>query len=141
MHSILEDITSATDGYVGSLPRVSQCFSAITILRRIARSAGTHVVGTVEQVVDGIGILSKEKPLDIQTFPLPGREEERMLMVAEFKDYFFACTHLSLTEEDRLASLDIIKQSVSTSQKPFFLAGDLNDTPDSKFIQSLQTGI
>ena len=25
----------------------------------------------------GIGILSKEKPLDIQTYPLPGREEER----------------------------------------------------------------
>ena len=64
----------------------------------------------------GIGILSKEKPLDIQTFPLPGREEERMLKVAEFQEYFFACTHLSLTEEDRLASLDIIKQSVSTSQ-------------------------
>ena len=86
----------------------------------------------------GIGILSKEQPLSIRTFPLPGREEERMLMVAEFKDYFFACTHLSLTEEDRLASLDIIKSSASTSHKPFFLAGDLNDTPDSKFIQGLQ---
>ena len=86
----------------------------------------------------GIGILSKEQPLTIRTFSLPGREEKRMLMVAEFKDYFFACTHLSLTEEDRLASLDIIKQSVGSSQKPFFLAGDLNDTPDSKFIQTLQ---
>ena len=86
----------------------------------------------------GIGILSKEKPLDIQTFPLPGREEERMLMVAEFKDYFFACTHLSLTEEDRLASLDIIKNSASTRNKPFFLAGDLNDKPESEFIKALQ---
>ena len=86
----------------------------------------------------GIGILSKEQPLSIRTFPLPGREEERMLLIAEFKDYLFACTHLSLTEEDRLASLDIIKNSASTSNKPFFLAGDLNDTPDSKFIKSLQ---
>ena len=86
----------------------------------------------------GIGILSKEQPLSIRTFPLPGREEKRMLMIAEFKDYLFACTHLSLTEEDRLASLDIIKNSASTSNKPFFLAGDLNDTPDSKFIKSLQ---
>jgi endonuclease/exonuclease/phosphatase family metal-dependent hydrolase len=42
----------------------------------------------------GIGILSKEKPLNINTYPLPGREEERMRMVAEFEDYFFACTHL-----------------------------------------------
>ena len=71
----------------------------------------------------GIGILSKDKPLDIQTYPLPGREEKRMLMVAEFKDYFFACTHLSLTEEDRLTSLEIIKNSVKSNQKPFFLAG------------------
>ena len=86
----------------------------------------------------GIGILSKDKPLDIQTYPLPGREEKRMLMVAEFKDYFFACTHLSLTEEDRLTSLKIIKNSVKSNQKPFFLAGDLNDTPNSKFIQALQ---
>ena len=86
----------------------------------------------------GIGILSKEKPLGIQTFPLPGREEKRMLMVAEFKDYFFACTHLSLTEEDRLASLEIIKNSVRTSHKPFFLAGDLNDKPESTFIKALQ---
>ena len=86
----------------------------------------------------GIGILSKKKPLNIQTFPLPGREEKRMLMVAEFKDYFFACTHLSLTEEDRLASLEIIKNSVRTSHKPFFLAGDLNDKPESEFIKALQ---
>ena len=86
----------------------------------------------------GIGILSKEKPLNIRTFPLPGREEKRMLMVAEFKDYFFACTHLSLTEEDRLASLEIIKNSVRTNNKPFFLAGDLNDKPESAFIKALQ---
>ena len=86
----------------------------------------------------GIGILSKETPLNIRTYPLPGREEARMLLVAEFENYFFACTHLSLTEEDRLASLDIIKSSVVKSNKPYFLAGDLNDQPDSKFIQALQ---
>lgn len=86
----------------------------------------------------GIGILSRKKPLGIHSYPLPGREEARMLMVAEFEDYFFACTHLSLTEEDRLASLDIIKKSVGKSNKPYFLAGDLNDTPDSKFIKALQ---
>ena len=86
----------------------------------------------------GIGILSRKKPLGIHSYPLPGREEARMLMVAEFEDYFFACTHLSLTEEDRLASLDIIKKSVGKSDKPYFLAGDLNDKPDSKFIKALQ---
>ena len=86
----------------------------------------------------GIGILSRQKPMGIKIYPLPGREESRMLMVAEFKDYYFACTHLSLTEEDRLASLDIIKSSTKKSHKPYFLAGDLNDQPESKFIQALQ---
>ena len=86
----------------------------------------------------GIGILSKETPLNIRTYPLPGREEARMLLVAEFENYFFACTHLSLTEEDRLASLDIIKSNVVKNNKPYFLAGDLNDQPDSKFTQALQ---
>ena len=86
----------------------------------------------------GIGILSRQKPMGIKTYPLPGREEARMLMVAEFKDYYFACTHLSLTEKDRLASLDIIKSSTKKSHKPYFLAGDLNDQPESKFIQALQ---
>ena len=86
----------------------------------------------------GIGILSRQKPLSIKTFPLPGREEKRMLMIAEFEDYFFACTHLSLTEEDRLASLDIIRSSVGTINKPFFIAGDMNDVPESKFTEIFQ---
>lgn len=51
----------------------------------------------------GIGILSKETPLRVQTFALPGREEARTLLVAEFPEYVFACTHLSLTEEDEVS--------------------------------------
>ena len=86
----------------------------------------------------GIGILSKEKPLAVQGYPLPGREEERALLVAEFRDYMFACTHLSLTEEDRMASLEIIGKKAAASEKPFYLAGDLNDTPGSRFMEGLQ---
>lgn len=86
----------------------------------------------------GIGILSKKKPLDVQAMPLPGREERRVLMVAEFDDYLFCCTHLSLTEEGRLASLHIINAVAASKKKPFFLAGDMNDRPDSEFIRSLQ---
>ena len=47
----------------------------------------------------GIGILSREVPLKVERIPLPGREEERALVVAEFGKFLFACTHLSLTEE------------------------------------------
>ena len=86
----------------------------------------------------GIGILSKEKPIKVNGYHLPGREEERALLVAEFKDLVFACTHLSLTEEDRLASLEIIGEIAQQYTKPFYLAGDLNDVPGSPFLTALQ---
>ena len=86
----------------------------------------------------GIGILSKEKPLAVQGYPLPGREEERALLVAEFEEYVFACTHLSLTEADRMASLETVGKIAKGCSKPFYLAGDLNDVPGSPFILALQ---
>jgi endonuclease/exonuclease/phosphatase family metal-dependent hydrolase/predicted phosphodiesterase len=86
----------------------------------------------------GIGILSKEKPLAVKGYPLPGREEERALLVAEFEEYVFACTHLSLTEADRMASLETIGKIAKGCSKPFYLAGDLNDIPGSQFIMALQ---
>ena len=50
----------------------------------------------------GIGILAREKPISIKRVMLPGREESRVLLIAEFENYYFCCTHLSLTEnEDR----------------------------------------
>ncbi len=86
----------------------------------------------------GIGILSRQKPLCTEAFALPGREEQRALVMAEFEDYLFACTHLSLTDEDRMASLELIKQCAAKSEKPFYLAGDMNDSPESDFIKALQ---
>lgn len=52
----------------------------------------------------GIGLLSKKAPLHLQAIALPGREEARALILAEFEDYIYCCTHLSLTEEDRMKS-------------------------------------
>ena len=86
----------------------------------------------------GIGILSREKPRKLTAYPLPGSEEARVMLVAEFKKYVFCCTHLSLTEADRMASLQFIQQIAKATRKPFFLAGDFNDTPTSPFIQALQ---
>ena len=86
----------------------------------------------------GIGMLSKEKPLSHRYLPLPGREEARALLVVEFEKYIYCCTHLSLTEEDRMLSLPIIKQVAASANKPFFIAGDMNAHPDSEFIQQLQ---
>ena len=86
----------------------------------------------------GIGMLSKEKPLSHKQYQLPGREEQRTLLVVEFEKYVYCCTHLSLTPEDQLLSLPIINEIAKAYQKPFFLAGDLNAHPDSEFIKGLQ---
>ena len=86
----------------------------------------------------GIGLLTKQVPLRLQTLPLPGREEARTLILAEFADYIYCCTHMSLTEEDRMKSLELVKAFTPSSTKPLFLAGDMNAEPESGFIKKLQ---
>ena len=86
----------------------------------------------------GIGLLTKQVPLRLQTLPLPGRDEARTLILAEFTDYIYCCTHMSLTEEDRIKSLELVKAFTSSSTKPLFLAGDMNAEPESGFIKELQ---
>ncbi len=85
----------------------------------------------------GIGILSREKPLAVRRIPLPGSEEKRVLLVAEFARYVFACTHLSLTEADRMSSAALICAEAARYSKPFLLAGDWNDTPESPFVKNI----
>lgn len=86
----------------------------------------------------GIGLLTKQVPLRLQSLPLPGREEARTLILAEFADYIYCCTHMSLIEEDRMKSLELVKAFTSSSTKPLFLAGDMNAEPESGFIKELQ---
>lgn len=118
------------------------------------RSHGTYVLGelgkhtgmyaTYAPAIDfdggkyGIGILSKEKPLNIYRRALPGREEARTMLITEFSDYVYICTHLSLTEEDRMASLPIIKEEITRFKKPVLIAGDWNATPESDFLKAMQ---
>ena len=86
----------------------------------------------------GIGILSRKRPIRTEQHALPGREEARTLLVAEFDDYVFAATHLSLTEADLMASISIIENIAKKYSKPFIIAGDLNAQPDSPFIKKFQ---
>lgn len=117
------------------------------------RSGGKYVLGEIAErtqmnayfapAIDfdggkyGIGILAKEKPLRIQAMPLPGREEKRAFLLAEFRDYVFGCTHFSLTAEDQVTSVALIREQAAKTGKPLFLAGDLNATPESETIQAL----
>ena len=118
-----------------------------------ARSGQTYVLGELAKLTDmqayfapaidfdggkyGIGMLCRETPVRVKALPLPGREEARALLMVEFKDYVYVCTHLSLTEEDRLSSLEILKQLGGETEKPLFIAGDWNDTPSSPFMQAM----
>lgn len=82
----------------------------------------------------GVGILSREIPMSTKRIPLPG-EEPRVLLVAELEDYVIACTHLDLDEAQRLASVALIEEEAQRWEKPFILAGDWNDDPDSELLE------
>ena len=85
----------------------------------------------------GVGMLSKEKPVSYRYIALPGREEERVLLWVEFERYIFCCTHLSLTPEDRMLSLPILRREAASAHKPLFIAGDWNATAHSPFITEI----
>ncbi|BFG71236.1 hypothetical protein KACHI17_21170 [Sediminibacterium sp. KACHI17] len=124
------------------LDSVTQRSKQEDVLKNLSQLTGMHAV--YAPAIDfnggkyGVGVLSKEKPRSFRYLSLPGREEKRVLLLVEFEEYFFLCTHLSLTEEDRMASLRIISQETERLQKPVILAGDLNDHPTSVFMRSLQ---
>lgn len=86
----------------------------------------------------GIGLLSKERPVAVRRYSLPGREEQRALLMVEFRHYYILCTHLSLTEEDARASVDVIYDIVKDLSKPVFIAGDMNSHPDSPTITAFK---
>lgn len=124
------------------LDSVTQRSKQEDVLKNLSLLTGMHAV--YAPAIDfnggkyGVGVLSKEKPLSFRYLSLPGREEQRVLLLVEFERYFFLCTHLSLTEEDRIASANIISSEAARLKKPVILAGDLNDHPTSIFMKSLQ---
>jgi endonuclease/exonuclease/phosphatase family metal-dependent hydrolase len=85
----------------------------------------------------GVGILTREKPVSSQRISLPGREEQRSLLIVELEKIVICCTHLSLTSEDRLSSVEIINKATKKYKKPVILAGDLNAEPESEVLKSL----
>lgn len=86
----------------------------------------------------GIGILTRKKALSVDFHPLPCRREPRGLLIVEMKKYYLLCTHLSLNEEDRVTSVGIIRDIVSKLDKPAFIAGDMNSSPNSKPINAFK---
>ena len=92
----LQELDSATlrvDGrYIpGELGRMTGMHA--TFGRAIGFAGGSY----------GIGLLSRTEPLAVRSIPLPGREEARVLLMAEFPDYTVCITHLSLTPAKPMA--------------------------------------
>lgn len=80
----------------------------------------------------GIGILSKKEPVSVKNIPLPGQEERRTLLVAEFDDFVFFDVHFSLTAESRTESAAIVNAELARWNKPVIFVGDLNVTSDAE---------
>ena len=127
---------------VQELDSVTQRSKGKYVLQELALRTG--MFGTYAAAIEfqggkyGIGILSKEKPLQCRRIPLPGREEARVLLIAEFDDYLFCAAHFSLTAADAEASVAILREALSGVRKPVFFAGDLNSVPESPVITELK---
>lgn len=126
----LQELDSVTQRSLGV--DILREFAGKTLMHSIYAPAISYQGGKY-----GIGILTKEKPLNYRIIPLPGREEKRVLLIAEFEKYIFSCTHFSLTEADQLASVELITKEIGNTKKPVFLAGDLNALPGSPVMKSM----
>lgn len=140
-----QDYQRIADVILKALPDVValQELDSVTV-----RNKGVYALGELEKLTGmhgiyasaipfqggsyGIGILSKEAPIRYEVITMPGREEKRALIIAEYKDYVFCATHQSLTKKDQIASVPLILKAVADIDKPVFMAGDMNSAPASK---------
>ena len=93
-------------------------------------------VQTCALPIYGVGLLSKDKPLGSKIVPLTGAEP-RVLLVVEFKKYVVAVTHFPLTPNERKECADIVIDQLKDIEKPLFMAGDFNATPENKTVETL----
>lgn len=87
----------------------------------------------------GLGILSKERPIRHWLVYLPGNDQARGALFAEFKDYIICCTQLSKIQEEQNASVPVIFDAIKDIKKPVFLAGDMNCSYESASQNALQS--
>lgn len=86
----------------------------------------------------GVALLSREKPLSVERYPLPNNSEARVLLVCEFEDKYVACTHLSYERNEHETPVSIINGAARKATKPFFIGGDWNDEPQSTLLNTLR---
>lgn len=114
------------------------------IAKLLSEATGMHATFAPAIDFDGgryeVALLSRTKPAKIHRVPLPGREERRTALIAEFPECAVCCTHLSLTPDDQIASTGILTDTlpVIVPGKPIILMGDFNAEPESATIEALR---
>ncbi len=135
--SVMPDVVALQE-----LDSVTNRSKGIDVLDKLSQLTGMYAIYGPAINYDGgkygIGLLSKERPVSYKNIALPGREEERTLLVVEFDKFVFCCTHWSLTKKDRIASAKIVNSIADKFDKPVFLSGDLNAEPESEVIKELE---
>lgn len=113
----------------------------IDILQLLSEHTGMHATYGYSILHDGgkygNGLLTREKPIAVKKIALPGITEARTAQIVELEKYVVVNTHLSLNADERLESVKIITDQVKEYDKPVFLIGDLNATPDSEPMKFL----
>lgn len=115
----------------------------VDVLRVLAEKTGMHRIYGQAINYDGggygVGLLSKAEPTEYKVIALPGREERRALIVADYGKFVFMATHLSLTGADQLRSLEIIDSVAGEFEgRRVFVAGDFNFEPDGEQFELLR---
>ena len=86
----------------------------------------------------GNAVLSREKPISVERVPLSGKEP-RVLLLCEFRDFWFGTAHFDFGEH-QLKAVEVIRGVVAEKAKgkPVFLTGDWNATPESKTLDAMR---
>lgn len=132
----LDSVTARSGGVDVLQELASKTAMRKTYARAIAYDGGAYGVGLLYKT-DPKQMDSKNVP-NVSRVALPGREEARVLLVADFKKYVLFCTHFSLTSQDQTSSIKNIIELAKKYEKPLFLVGDLNLEPDSEQFKQLQ---
>lgn len=114
-HDYLKDLATATDMKYTFHPLVSKVY--------------------------GIGLLFREEPISVEpkTFPRGANSkdrEDRGIIIAEFKDYYFIGTHYPLDDIDRDQITSWIISFAKRAGKPVFVAGDFNAKPNYRAMRT-----
>ena len=125
------DRLTARAGHMDQTAELARfCGMRGTFVRKTGRTDGDY----------GLAILSREEPISVEKILVPGLRHPRCVEILEFADYVVACTHFPLSAERRLYAAEVVLLNLAERDKPVFLAGDFNASPDSREIAELMKG-